>query len=78
MTNSFLFSVKKGPKTLLDFLTLWVLCSVWPGAIPAFLVMIESHRFPLSIFLSIFIGLISAIYIWKFNTTEIVSKIISE
>lgn len=60
-----LLSVKHAPKSLIDILTLWILCSVWPGILPGGIVFIASHKILLSLGISVAIGLIATLYIWK-------------
>ena len=58
-------SIKKKGTTLLDLLTLWIICSVWPGIIPGGIIFIASHKILFSLGVSVVIGLIATIYMWS-------------
>lgn len=57
-------SIRKKGTTLIDLLTLWIICSVWPGIIPGGIIFIASHKILLSLGVSVAIGLIATIYMW--------------
>lgn len=63
-----LFKIKEAPKTLVDLLTLWVICTVWPGIIPAAMFFIGGHRAMWALLSAVIVGLMATLYIWKYNT----------
>ena len=64
---SYFLLIKEAPRTLIDWLSLWIVCTVWPGIIPGGIIFIESHRILFAMGVSVVMGLIATIYIWKNN-----------
>jgi hypothetical protein len=66
MTNILFWKAKKGIRTPIDFLVLWICCTVWPGML-VFLVITEAHKLPLALAFMVLAGLITSIYLWTYD-----------
>lgn len=59
----FLMNHKK-PATLIDLLSLWIVCTVWPGIITGGLFAIASHRVLLGMGIAVLTGAVSVAYLY--------------